>query len=184
MDSRKVDPEWERHWRRLALPMPEKCAELDYEEHFTVEESARLLRVVLPEDMADKWMVFFDDFRLSFHRSWTGFCVYAVTLVSPDPEEEPTHYCTCDAIVNRDRSQYTATDDAFDVALLSWLIRTLLLGQQVAYPIDPTKSAEDSLLSTWAFAGNAAFSAPVPDLAAATDADPVVDWSPPEIETD
>lgn len=185
MDPRELAAENERHWRRIALPLPEKHAVLAYEEHFTAEESTRLLRCVLPGDMADKWIVLVDDFELRFHRSWTGFCVYVVTLVNDREDDdfdddEPIRYCACDAVVNRDPDQYSSTDDAHDAALVSWLIRTLLLEQQVELPADPAATPDDALLAAWGFAGNAAFFAPGSDVTNVGDSDPEVELQPSE----
>ena len=157
--------------------MPTRFAYIAYEDEFTVEESARLLRCVLPQDMAEKWIVLVDDHRRSFHRSWTGCCIYAVTLVSPD-EAAPTHYCTCDALVNREPSQWAATDDALDVARLRWLVRTLLLHQELELPVDPAVPAEAALLDAWAFAGSVAF----PGSVALPTPSPADDVPAPELE--
>ena len=152
--------------------MPAKCAPLAYEESFTVEESAHLRTCVLPGGMEDKWIVLFDDFRLSFHRSWTGFCIYAVTLVNINEDQEPPDvFCTSQPIVNRDPDEYTCTDDAYDARLLSWLIRTLMLHQEVEFPVDPTLSPEDALITMWGLAGNAAFTPPPTTPSAEPDRD-------------
>ena len=165
MDRRKleVEAEWERHCRRMAKPMPRISAPLPFEEVFTVEESARLQRSVLPQAMEDKWLVLYDEdtFVLRFHRSWTGFQLFAVTLVEMEPDDEgPLQFCATDATVNRDPEQYLAGDDDFEAARLNWLIRTLLLHQEVELPVDPSLSDDDAVLAAWSFAGGAGFAAP------------------------
>ncbi len=169
MDRRKLEAEaeWERHCRRMAKPMPRLSAYLPFEEVFTVEESARLTRCVLPQGMEDKWLVLYDEdtFVLRFHRSWTGFQLFAVVLVEMEPDDEgPLQFCATDATVNRDPAQYLAGDDRFEAARLNWLIRTLLLHQEVELPIDPSLSDDDAVLAAWSFAGGAGFSDPGPDL--------------------
>lgn len=161
MDPRRQAAiEEERHWRRIACPMPARREAVPYEETFTLEESARLRRCVLPQVMEDKWIVLFDDLdtSLSFHRSWTGYLVYRVTLVSIDEDADPSRLCATELVVNRDPSQYAGTDDALDAARVSWLIRTLLLDQAVAMPEAPSLSPDDALLEAWSFAGAAGFS--------------------------
>lgn len=165
MDRRQLEAEDERHWRGLTKPMPALSAELPFHEEFTVEESARLQRCVLPGGMEDKWIVLLDDdYRLNFYRSWTGFHIYSVVLITIDADsDEPYPFCADDATVNRDPEQYKAGTDAFEAAKLRWLIRTLLLHQDVPMPQDPSVSGDEALLADWSFGGNAAFPPPEPD---------------------
>jgi len=165
MDRRREDAEHERHWRSLTKPMPALSAELPFHEEFTVEESARLQRCVLPGGMEDKWIVLLDDdYRLNFYRSWTGFHIYSVVLISIDADsDEPYAFCADDATVNRDPEQHEVGTDAFEAAKLRWLIRTLLLHQDVPMPQNPSVSGDEALLADWSFGGSAGFPMPEPE---------------------
>lgn len=164
MDRRQLEAEDERHWRGLTKPMPALQARLPHMEAFTEEEGARLLRNVLPQQMEDKWIVLVDGgFTLNFYRSWTGFHIYSVVIVQPNPEEGDFHFWTADAVVNRDPEQYAAGDDALEGARLSWLIRTLLLHQDVPMPQDPSVTGDAALLADWSFGGSAGFPTPEHD---------------------
>ena len=51
---------------------------LEFERAYTGEEFERLQRGVLPEEMEDKWFVFYEEPWLYLHRSWTGICCFQV----------------------------------------------------------------------------------------------------------
>ena len=144
--------------------MPRLSGHLPFEEVFTVEESARLERCVIPQQMEDKWLVLYDETVLRFYRSWTGIQVYSVVLVTMDPDSDgPVQYVAADAVVNRDPKEYVPGDDELEAARLRWLIRTLVLEQDVPLPQDPSLAGDDALLAAWGFAGSAGFAAPGPD---------------------
>src|SRR3954454_20138418 len=67
------------------LPIPLERANLELELPFTAAEGERMRLGHIPEEMEDKWFMFFEDGWLYFHRSWTGICVYAIRIeASPD----------------------------------------------------------------------------------------------------
>jgi hypothetical protein len=70
-------------WKRI--PMPEAKVRLEVDRTFSQEECESLQRGQIPQDMDDKWFVYFEDDWLFLHRSWTGYCVYQVRL---EPSEE------------------------------------------------------------------------------------------------
>ena len=82
--------------------------------------------------MEDKWFIFVEEDRLYFHRSWTGYCIYQLSLI-----RENTKYVTGDAFANRDPNQYSGNDDRFDERLLMFLIDSLLLRGHASLPIAP-----------------------------------------------
>src|SRR5579883_2843476 len=65
-------------WKRI--PMPEKKVRLEVDQTFSQEEYERLQLGRIPQQMEDKWFIYFEDNWLFFHRSWTGYCVYQVRL--------------------------------------------------------------------------------------------------------
>lgn len=86
-------------WQRL--PMPELKAKLPYERAFSRDEFERISLGLKPETMEGKWFIFLDGEWLSFHRSWTGICVYQVRL-----EQTANGHRVAEAWVNRDPEQY------------------------------------------------------------------------------
>ena len=122
-------------------PLPEARARIAYERSFDAAELARVARGVVPEEMEDKWFVFYEAPWLWFHRSWTGVAIYGVRL-----RAEGEGGVVEEAWVNRDPAQYRETDDAHDIALLSFLVERLLLGRDVPFPIRGDVPAEKASL--------------------------------------
>jgi hypothetical protein len=80
--------------------------------------------------MEDKWFVFMEGSTLYLHRSWTGSCIYQLTLA-----REGTAYVVSEAFANRDESQYPGGDDLGDAKLLMYLIDHLLLQKSIPMPV-------------------------------------------------
>jgi hypothetical protein len=128
--SANQTPATRESWRNS--PLPEERARLDMQREFSAQEVELLRSGLVPEQMEDRWFIFLEGDTLYFHRSWSGFCIYQLTLT---PEGE--RYRVGEALVNRDRSQYGGTDDGYDERLLAFLIDNLLLGRRVMLPRPP-----------------------------------------------
>jgi len=85
-----------------------------------------------PEEMEDKWFIFFEDNVLYLHRSWTGFCIYRVGFT-----ESGEKFSVTSVEVNRNEEQYKQSDDTYDARILGFLIDRLLLKKQTAFPLPP-----------------------------------------------
>jgi hypothetical protein len=107
-------------------------APLVYQARFTQDEYAIIRRGLVPEEMEDKWFVFWEASSLFFHRSWTGHCVYQVEL---RPSEDGCE--VAQAAVSTDPEHYRRSSDQYEAALLDFLIRGLLLHQSVEFPMPP-----------------------------------------------
>ena len=114
-------------------PLPEQRAPLPYERRFTAEEHARVAAGLVPLQTDDKWFIYLDDGVLRLHRAATGVCIYGVHL-----SVEGEGSVVTAAWVSRATGEYTRTDDAYDVRLLSFLVDRLLLGKQAAFPVPDT----------------------------------------------
>jgi len=84
-------------------PMPEAKRQLHVDRTFTEEEYRRLQKGLLPKEMEDKWFAYFENEWLYIHRSWTGFCIYQVHLVSSG-----SVYSIGEIWVNGDPNQFTS----------------------------------------------------------------------------
>ncbi len=98
------------------------CAEV-----FTADEWKRLRQGLVPEVMEDKWFVFFEDPFLYFHRSWTGELAYRLRLAA-DESGGRVEEAFASANVGM-------TDPAYEGALASFLMRCLMLRQDVPFPV-------------------------------------------------
>ena len=133
--------DWNTH------PLPETRVEIRLSQRYSLPELEQIRQGVIPEEMEDKWFVYWLDDKLFFHRSWTGFCVYVVAF-SCDAEG----VTIISADVNRDPEQYTCTDDAHDSKLILYLIDTLLLRRPTAFPASSSTPAE-AALEQWSSVG-------------------------------
>jgi hypothetical protein len=86
----------------------------------------------IPEEMEDKWFVFYEEPWLYFHRSWTGAGIYGVQFIA-DANEQAS---VVSSWVSRDASQFGETGTDYDRAALAFLIDVLLLGRSAPFP-DP-----------------------------------------------
>ena len=116
-------------WRAEALPSSRTTIGLDHT--FSPQEMERIRRGVVPEEMEDKWFIYWQDDALFFHRSWTGFCIYVVRFAA-----EGGSYRMAEAHVNRDPSQYAETSDERDEKMIVYLVESLLLRRAAVFPTD------------------------------------------------
>lgn len=110
-------------------PLPEKHARLMASWSFTGHEFDRMKRGLIPEQMEDKWFIYYADEWLHFHRSWTGYCIYQVQFRKRD-----SNFVIVKILVSRDVEQYRESSDEYDLMLLKYLIDSLLLGKAVEFP--------------------------------------------------
>lgn len=125
-------------------PLPERRTVIPLERTFAPEEMEAIRRGLIPEVMEDKWFVFWEDGRLHFHRSWTGFCLFILRFEGDRMVE---------AEVNRDPEQYSQTSDEWDRELVSFLVDLLLLGRPAALPA--SGNPERDALALWSLVGRA-----------------------------
>jgi hypothetical protein len=123
-------------------PMPEETDSLNFHRIFSSGEFERVSTGLIPREMEDKWFIYYDNHTLNIHRSWTGFHIYKVTI---QPLEDNTFTVT-QTIVNRNKEQYNQQNNAYDVALLRYLIDRLLLGIDVPFPMPTGIPQENSAI--------------------------------------
>jgi hypothetical protein len=112
-----------RSWKNLQ-PLPAARAPLAIHSEFSGQEYERISCGLIPQEMEDKWFIFMEEGTLYFHRSWTGYCIYQLRLVS-----RGNSYVVADAWASRDREQYRWTDDSYDERQLLSLIDNMLLNR-------------------------------------------------------
>ncbi len=106
-------------------------------------------RGLVPEQMEDKWFIYWKDDALFFHRSWTGFCIYVVRFAAKGDSFGMT-----EADVNRDTEQYEEASDERDAEMISYLVDVLLLHQEAAFPSNEPSSEKQALMN-WSQVGRA-----------------------------
>jgi hypothetical protein len=118
-------------WSNLK-PFPEQYSRLSIERTYTEPEYKRISLGFIPQRMEDKWFIFMEENTLYLHRSWTGSCIYRLTLVRGG-----TAHVVSEALANRDRSQYAGGNDPYDAKMLIYLIDYLLLQKSILMPLPP-----------------------------------------------
>jgi len=102
---------------------------VDYTDTFTQPEFEWIRSGLIPRAMEDKWFIFFEKPRLYLHRSWTGHLIFKVELA-----DIPDGARVARAEVVRDDQTQIRESNEKAAKLLAWLIRGLLLRQDVAFP--------------------------------------------------
>jgi hypothetical protein len=100
-----------------ATPLPESRASLSLDRTYSNEEFARLQKGRIPEEMEDKWFIFYEEPWLYLHRSWTGYCVFQARF-----EATPLGNRVAEVFVSRDPEQYRSDNDVADALLLAFLL--------------------------------------------------------------
>ena len=101
--------------------MPEQCRSLIFQRAYSLTDFEIISMGLIPQEMEDKWFIYYEAPWLYLHRSWTGYCIYKVRF---DVRDEIV--ATAETLVNRDPAQYTETDDRRDTGILGRLIDSLV----------------------------------------------------------
>jgi hypothetical protein len=142
-------PATQNDWKTMG--MPKARANLKVARVFSSEEMERIKYGLIPEEMEDKWFIYYEGDRLYFHRSWTGHCIYVVEFQKGEDQ-----FVNSLVQANRDAEQYAERDDEYDTKILFFLIDLLLLGRAPEFPVrDEGESLEDQALLTWSLVGRA-----------------------------
>lgn len=109
-----------RDWK--LKPMPKKSVLIPTERFFTPEEMEKIKLGCKPDSMDDHWFLYFENGRLNFHRSWTGFCIYIAHF-----KRKQGRILLHQFEANRHATQYSPADDANDVKEMNSVLDYFLL---------------------------------------------------------
>lgn len=113
-------PATRESWKTLPLPSQRETFELAAV--FSEAEGERMRMGHIPEEMEDKWFVFFEQDWLYFLRSWTGICIYALRL-----EATPDGARVTEGWANREDGQTLSNSIVADKRMVQELIESRLL---------------------------------------------------------
>lgn len=102
-------------WKTIDMPEQKEC--FVFERTLTVDEIEQIKEGHIPQEMEDKWFMYYQNGKLFIHRSWTGFCIYIVDI-SEDGRMR--------VVVNRNPEQYKEKDIERDKLMLNILINNLI----------------------------------------------------------
>lgn len=105
-------------------PMPKEHIVLSFQHEFSSEEYENLQIGIIPQQMEDKWFIYFEGNKLYLHRSWTRLCIYIVEFEVNEKSSQIVK-----VIVNRNKNQYSETDNNWDCQFVIYLINLLLLNK-------------------------------------------------------
>jgi len=138
-------------WERCE-PMPEEHVVLSFQHEYSPGDYEKIQYGVIPEQMEDKWFIYFEENKLHCHRSWTGNCLYIAEFEVSERSSKITKLT-----VNRDREQYTERDNNWDCHFVVYLINLLLLHKPTPYPEKGDIDPEISAVQQWSQVGRAMF---------------------------
>ena len=110
-------------WKNIPIDRPKR---IDIQLHFTNEEFLKLSIGLIPQQMEDKWFVYYHNEWIYFHRSWTGCGIYKAQIF-----KENESYLIKDFWVERNFTNYQRINDFIDIRTFSELIADRLLGVDV-----------------------------------------------------
>jgi len=97
---------------------------------------------LIPEEMEDKWFIYWEDSKLYFHRSWSGVCIYIVTF-----KQDSELFQMFEADINQDPKEFKEADSQKNIKSINNLINGLLLRSNIELP--------NTVLENWSFYGRA-----------------------------
>lgn len=100
---------------------------ISYSEEYTADEFTRLRHGLVPEDMEDKWFIYFEEPHLYLHHSWTGQPIYRLTISARDGGASVVEALCANDIVDAAEADYHAR-------LVAFLVGNLLLGKTCPFP--------------------------------------------------
>lgn len=95
------------------IEMPAQTEQFVIEKTFTDTEIDYLKEGHRPQEMEDKWFMYYEDHKLFIHRSWTGYCIYIIDLSESG---------RLNITVNRNPGQYKESSIESDRILVNILI--------------------------------------------------------------
>lgn len=107
-------------WGHYPIDSPKR---IDIDLHFTEIQFFKLTHGLIPQQMEDKWFIYYENEWLYFHRSWTGNGMYKAKL-----NKVTDGYSIREFWAERNQEKYINKDDNFDIETFTSLIVSGLLG--------------------------------------------------------
>jgi len=119
----------------------------------------KLKRGLIPQEMEDKWFIFYENDWLYFHRSWTGQGIFKTQLI-----KEQEGYSIKEFWAERNEIKYRNTDDTEDRETLCFLIADGLLKIDVReIYANNNMTSEADMMKGWSKFGSMLFYPPSED---------------------
>jgi hypothetical protein len=135
-----MDPATRDSWKTAPIG---PVVPVGYQDSFDGLEFERLRVGLVPREMEDKWFIYFDHMTAFLHRSWTGQHIYTVEF---EQHSDGTR-------VRRAGVAAAARQGEADVAMIRFLLRGLILGGDVPFPIPRDVSRDKEAIYKHALVG-------------------------------
>jgi ADP-ribosyl-[dinitrogen reductase] hydrolase len=137
-------------WKHQPIDNPKRIV-IDL--HLTDKQFSKLKNGLIPQQMEDKWFIYYENEWLYFHRSWTGNGMYKAKL-----NKETDGYSITEFWAERNQEKYKNEDDNSDIETFAFLIARGLLGIDVRniYSNRNIKTETDAVKG-WSNFGNMLF---------------------------
>ena len=106
-------------WKTEEMPLETETFSMEIE--LSESEYEQLQNGIIPQEMEDKWFIYFEEDTLYIHRSWTEFCIYILEF--PKDFQKSKRFSV---IVNRNVTQHLETDIEKDKIMITILINQLV----------------------------------------------------------
>lgn len=103
---------------------------LQYRAQFTQDQFNRIVLGLIPQEMEDKWFIYFVEPYLFLHRSWTGEPVYRLSL-----ELGPEFAEVAECMLEKKWIGQLHIDLDHHAALVDFIVSNLLLGMTKPFPV-------------------------------------------------
>lgn len=134
-------------WINLPIDNPKQ---LEIYLEFTESQFNKIKNGLIPEEMEDKWFIYYEKGFLHFHRSWTGHGLFKAKIT-----KEPTGYIIRDFWVERNIEKYSNLDDDGDRTTLKLLISNGLLHEPLSsLKTESSLDSSDEALKNYVVYGN------------------------------
>ena len=103
------------------MPIPVEKADLGYQKIFSAADAKKIMSGHKPEDMDDRWFIYYEDSWVYFVRSWTGYHIFGFKLAaSPDGSSS-----VIASWANRNIDEYQSTSKENDIQNIDDLIHSI-----------------------------------------------------------
>jgi hypothetical protein len=104
-------------WKTQPMPIWEAHPSSGLTKKYSLAEFEEIKRGLVPEEMEDKWFIFYEEPWLYLHRSWTGFCIFQVRFERADSQVR-----IAQVLANRHPDQRTSMREEEELATLLQLL--------------------------------------------------------------
>ena len=113
-------------WENIPITIPKliKICEIASEKKLIFSEGQYeiLKKGLIPEEMEDKWFIYFENNWLYFHRSWTGYGIFKAEIIEEKNNNDDKIYKINELYVESNKEYYNSNNGKNELDLLRQLI--------------------------------------------------------------